>query len=307
MTTLQEGQALDDLAQHLYQFLPGKPHPYAAQDLSFPGVAAELGLSVYWQGGSKQPAIRKLLEGVLNSGKGNFSALILKIVERSITYRKRSNPVARDEIERLNELLAQVGYKIPDLHSAGFLDRLPRAGKPEPAPLPTVTPQALAALQDRMLKLAAMKAKAQERGYAFEGFLSELFALYGLASRGSFRLIGEQIDGSFQVGQEVYLLEAKWQDARTAQADLLVFNGKVEGKATGALGLFVSYSGFTPEGLQAFAHGRRTSILCMDGLDLAQVLSGRLSFTDVIGKKRRRALETNSAFVPVRDLFSSAI
>ena len=81
----------------------------------------------------------------------------------------------------------------------------------------------------------------------------------------------------------------------------------MEGKATGALGLFVSYSGFTSEGLQAFAHGRRTSILCMDGLDLAQVLSGHLGFTDVIGRKRRRALETNSAFVPVRDLFSSVI
>lgn len=45
MTTLHEGLTLDDLAQHLYSFLPGKPHPYAAQDLSFPGVAAELGLS----------------------------------------------------------------------------------------------------------------------------------------------------------------------------------------------------------------------------------------------------------------------
>jgi hypothetical protein len=165
--------------------------------------------------------------------------------------------------------------------------------------------QALAALQDRLLKLTALK--PQERGYAFESFLSDLFALYGLAPRGSFRLVGEQIDGSFQVGQEVYLLEAKWQDAPTGQADLLIFAGKVDGKATGALGLFVSYSGFTADGLQAFARGRRTSILCMDGLDLAQVLSGKLSFTDVIKRKRRRALETNNAFVPVRDLFSSVI
>lgn len=167
------------------------------------------------------------------------------------------------------------------------------------------SPQAVADLQDRLLKLSALK--AQNRGFAFERFLSDLFALYGLAPRNSFRLIGEQIDGSFQIGQEVYLLEAKWQDAPTGQADLLIFAGKVDGKATGALGLFVSYSGFSADGLQAFARGRRTSILCMDGLDLAQVLSGHLSFTDVIGRKRRRALETNNAFVPVRDLFSSVI
>jgi len=158
---------------------------------------------------------------------------------------------------------------------------------------------------ESLLKLSNLK--AQERGFAFERFLSDLFALCGLAPRNSFRLIGEQIDGSFQIGQEVYLLEAKWQDAPTGQADLLIFAGKVDGKAMGALGLFVSYSDFSADGLQAFARGRRTSILCMDGLDLAQVLSGHLSFTDVIGRKRRRALETNNAFVPVRDLFSSVI
>lgn len=185
----------------------------------------------------------------------------------------------------------------------GVLAQL-RASHLSPAPA-IASSQALATLNDRLLKLTALK--AQERGYAFEGFLSDLFALYGLTPRGSFRLVGEQIDGSFQIGQEVYLLEAKWQDAQTAQADLLIFAGKVEGKATGALGLFVSYSGFTVDGLQAFARGRRTSILCMDGLDLAQILSGQLSFIDVIGGKRRRALETNNAFVPVRDLFSSVI
>jgi hypothetical protein len=92
-------------AQRLYDFLPGKPHPYGYQTLSFPGVAAEFGLAGYWRGGSKQPAIRRLLERVLNSGTGRFSALIAKIVERSLTYRKRSNPVTRDEIERLNAAL----------------------------------------------------------------------------------------------------------------------------------------------------------------------------------------------------------
>jgi hypothetical protein len=43
----------------------------------------------------------------------------------------------------------------------------------------------------------------------------------------------------------------------------------------------------------------------MDGLDLAHVLSGQLSLAEVIARKRRRALETNSAFVPVRELFMS--
>ncbi|MEO7863120.1 MAG: hypothetical protein ABIU05_22330, partial [Nitrospirales bacterium] len=58
-------------------------------------------------------------------------------------------------------------------------------------------------------------------GYAFEGFLSALFAAYGLAPRGSFRLQGEQIDGSFQIQRDTYLLEAKWQASLIGNADLL--------------------------------------------------------------------------------------
>jgi hypothetical protein len=143
------------------------------------------------------------------------------------------------------------------------------------------------------LKLAALK--AQERGYAFEGFLSDLFALYRLTPRGAFRLRGEQIDGSFHLEGGVYLLEAKWQDARVGLAGLLTFNGKVEGKAQWSRGLFVSYSGFSEEGLNAFAQGRRTSIICMDGLDLAHVLSGRIDLVEVVERKARRAAETNRA------------
>jgi hypothetical protein len=175
-------------------------------------------------------------------------------------------------------------------------------GKPHSA---VVSPpaQALAELNDRLLRLATMK--AQDRGFAFERFLSDLFALYDLDPRRSFRLTGEQIDGSFELSPETFLLEAKWQDARIGQADLLTFSGKVEGKAQWSRGLFVSYSGFSEDGLQAFARGRRTSIVCMDGLDLAQILTGGLNFIDVIHRKKRRAAETGSAFVPVRELFMS--
>lgn len=171
------------------------------------------------------------------------------------------------------------------------------------ASVATPPAQAMAELNGRLLRLATMK--AQDRGFAFEKFLLDLFTLYNLDPRRSFRNTGEQIDGSFELPPETFLLEAKWQDARTGQADLLTFAGKVDGKALWSRGLFVSYSGFSEDGLKAFATGRRTSIVCMDGLDLAQVLSGGLNFIDVIQRKKRRAAETGSAFVPVRDLFMS--
>ena len=169
----------------------------------------------------------------------------------------------------------------------------------------SASPQALHDLNDRLLRLSTLK--PQERGFAFERFLTDLFTVYNLDPRRSFRLTGEQIDGSFQLQQEIYLLEAKWQDEKTGQADLLAFAGKVDGKAQWSRGLFVSYSGFSDDGLQAFARGRRTSIICMEGLDLAQIISGRLDLVEVIERKKRRAAETGSTFVPVRELFASVI
>jgi hypothetical protein len=129
---MQRVVALDDLSQHLYQYLPSSRPPHADQRLPFSGVAAEFGLGRFWQGGSKQPAIRSLLESVLDSGTGKFSALIAKIVERSNTYLKRSDsPVTRESVEQLNALVLKVGFRIPELHDPAFLDSLPlreRAG-----------------------------------------------------------------------------------------------------------------------------------------------------------------------------------
>jgi restriction endonuclease Mrr len=98
------------------------------------------------------------------------------------------------------------------------------------------------------------------------------------------------------------LLEAKWHGPQIGFADLMAFSGKVAGKAAWARGLFVSISSFTQEGLEAFNRGRQTNLICMDGLDLYEVLSRRVSLVEVLDEKARRAAETNRAHVPVRDL-----
>jgi len=113
--------------------------------------------------------------------------------------------------------------------------------------------------------------------------------------------VGEQIDGSFVLDSETYLLEAKWQGPQTIAADLHAFNGKIEEKAHWTLGLFVSDSGFSVDGLTAFGSSKR--IVCMDGLDLHDMLDRGITFHDVITRKVRRAAESGLAFVSVRDLF----
>ncbi len=177
-------------------------------------------------------------------------------------------------------------------------------GKPDvkPAgqePKPAFDRQKLIALRNDLIGL--LQLAPQARGYAFESLLRDLFNVFGLEAREPFRLKGEQIDGSFLLQGETYLVEAKWQDAQTGVADLHTFHGKLEQKAAWTRGLFVSNSGFTEDGLIAFGRGKR--VVCMDGLDLFETLSRELPLNHVLERKVRRAAETGLPFARVRDLF----
>jgi hypothetical protein len=144
----------------------------------------------------------------------------------------------------------------------------------------------------------------QRRGYAFEAFLKRLFNAFGLLPGGGFRTTGEQIDGSFVLAGETYLLEAKWQNAMTSAADLREFQGKLDARMTWARGLFVSYTGFTADGL--IAYGRGGSVICMDGLDLHDAFKGEIPLNNVLEQKVRRSVETGEVLARVRDLFPTA-
>lgn len=153
----------------------------------------------------------------------------------------------------------------------------------------------------RVKLMEVSQLEPQARGYAYERFLKDLFDANGLGARASFRLVGEQIDGSFELSGETYLLEAKWKGPPIGVADLRSFNGRVEDKAAWSRGLFVSDSGFSQDGLVAFGRGKR--VVCMDGLDLYEMLDRNLSFSDVMARKARRAAESGNPFVRVRDLY----
>lgn len=170
-------------------------------------------------------------------------------------------------------------------------------GKPDAAPAGEPPKAAfdlpkILALKQRLIDLSSME--PHPRGYAFEVWLRDAFNFYGLEAREPFRNKGEQIDGSFVLQGETYLLEAKWESAKTSAADLHAFQGKLEQKAAWARGLFVSNSGFTEDGLIAFGRGKR--VVCMDGLDLFDALDRELPLNLAIDRKVRRAAETGLPF-----------
>jgi Restriction endonuclease len=298
MLSLAESQSVEDLADILYEFLPGSGNTRTA----FPLAAEEAGVGEFWVPGSKRPSIVALLNRTLSHKRNHMPNLMLAIVRQAMTWRRgKDNPLTRSEIEGINAALLKLSIKIPELQDSRFLDSFgrPTAEKPEGTAHNISEPQATT-LKDRFMQLTAMA--PQLRGFAFEKFLAEMFTAYGLAPRGSFRLIGEQIDGSFHLNTDFYLVEAKWHDPKIGISDLLTFSGKVDGKATWSRGLFVSFSGFTEDAIQAFSRGRRTNLICMDGLDLYDILDHRYSLPKVLAAKARRAAETNAAYVPLREL-----
>ena len=67
----------------------------------------------------------------------------------------------------------------------------------------------------------AISSDAQKRGYGLEKLLNELFTLFDLDPKASFRITGEQIDGAFTFKDDDYLLEARWVKQPINASDLI--------------------------------------------------------------------------------------
>ncbi|MDD7795898.1 restriction endonuclease [Clostridium sp. 'White wine YQ'] len=136
----------------------------------------------------------------------------------------------------------------------------------------------------------------QKRGFAFEKYLFELFKQNELEPRSSFRITGEQIDGSFILNKEVYLLEAKWTKSQIDKGDLVIFNEKVSSKSGFTRGLFISFSGYTSEAIETFANGRTVNIILMTVQELVILLQRKLDFKDILWRKVRFLAEEGDFF-----------
>jgi len=133
------------------------------------------------------------------------------------------------------------------------------------------------------------------RGYAFELWLNDLFKVFEMAPKGSFRNTGEQIDGSFRMDNAYYLMEAKWHSKETPASDLHAFQGKLNGKASWTRGVFISWQGFSSDGLTAFGNGNR--IVCISGRDIHQCLKSKIPFPVLLEAKLRHASETGECYI----------
>ncbi|MDI1299715.1 hypothetical protein [Methylotenera sp.] len=137
---------------------------------------------------------------------------------------------------------------------------------------------------------------AQSRGFELEKTMYELFDLFDLDPKASFKNLGEQIDGAFSLEGTEYLFEAKWQKNLVNKADLAVFSDKVKTKLENTLGIFLSINGFSQDGVSAHQAGG-AAIILMDGGDLMAVLEERIDFTSLLLRKKRHAAQTGGIYL----------
>jgi restriction endonuclease Mrr len=149
----------------------------------------------------------------------------------------------------------------------------------------------------------AMSSNHQQRGYDLEPFLNELFILFDLDPKSSFKIAGEQIDGAFTFDKNDYLLEAKWQQKPIDAGHLYKFAGVLAGKLKNTLGLFISINGFSPECTAAKSEALKAMIL-MDGADLNAILDDRINLHEMLYRKRRHASQTGNIYLSVERILS---
>ena len=148
----------------------------------------------------------------------------------------------------------------------------------------------------RLIDLSSSETSKQNKGYEFEKYLRDLFDAAGLKPRESYRVKGEQIDGSIEFNGNVYLVEAKWTGGPVNRSDLVVFADKVSRKSKFTRGIFVSHSGYVENAVETYAIGKTPEIILIDMKEMTWALENGIDIEDVLSKKVRKLIEEGKIY-----------
>ena len=97
---------------------------------------------------------------------------------------------------------------------------------------------------------------SHQRGFLLEKIIKNLFNLFDLDAKASFKITGEQIDGAFSFEGTDYILEARWRNKPTIAQELDGLSGKLSRKLDNTLGLFLSINGFSDDAVKTHQSGK---------------------------------------------------
>jgi hypothetical protein len=150
--------------------------------------------------------------------------------------------------------------------------------------------ESLRELKEEFFQLAA-DTDRNRAGLALEKLLNRLFEIFELQPRQPFRVVGEQIDGSFLLDGEIYLLESKWEKHPLSEADLLVFRGKIEAKSTFTRGVLIALNDVSEQARYAITRGKAPCFFVVNGHDLTMILGEVVTLPEFLRKRVRLLAE----------------
>lgn len=142
----------------------------------------------------------------------------------------------------------------------------------------------------------------QQKGYAFERFLNQLFTALSLNPRTSYRTDTDQIDGSFLLDGNTILLEAKYQSSSPSKDDFILFSNKIATKSQFARGLFICQTKIPQNVIDYFKLTVGKQIIAMTVEELYMILADNQSVVHILRTKFRYLDETGIVFKHYREL-----
>jgi len=131
----------------------------------------------------------------------------------------------------------------------------------------------------------------QRRGLQLEWLLLGILQYEKLAPRHHVIIPGEEIDLTFVLDGQHYLMECKWAERPIGLPVVEGFAAKVRRKAEGTFGVVLSMSGYVRGINEKAARGERLNCIGLTRAHLSSVLAGRTTWAQIIRRARRAASE----------------
>ena len=228
----------------------------------------------------------KILRAILENEKDIY---VGKLINQLLKYKKEFHTIADNEkedfifcIDLSNRLLGKVGVSekkvTVETNKSIDFDEI-----------------------KRKLYSVTLIEKPNERGFEFEKFLNYFFEQFRLNPRPSYKIIGEQIDGSFSFNNCTYLVEEKWKKEIIGIDDLRIFSDKIISKSAFTRGLFISFSNFNDYIFQRYNNNHARFIL-MTVQELFILAERKMDFKELLIKKIRVLEEEGIVFRNIMEL-----
>lgn len=201
---------------------------------------------------------------------------------------------AKGRIDRLSKLL---GKKTKQEE-----DRLKIKEKQKEYEKVKVKAQLVSDLREKFYLMCKDGDQSQRRGYELEELLNKMFDLFGFDVYKPFKLIGEQIDGSFKHDGENYIFESKWHDKELAVNSLYEFAYKIESNTLYPRGVFFSINGYTDQTIERITHNKKAQLILFDAIDFISILEERVTLTFLLDEKIRFAQTHSKIYINANEI-----